>query len=190
MLYDRSDIALAVSQGMTSPGRLSGGLEISVLDKRARYSLRAKPAAADHVRKLTGLPLPSGINQSAEEKTIRLHCLGPDEWLLVADNGDDLQARFAIDPKKASATPFSLVDVSHRHVAIEVTGANAANAIRTGCPLDLDPDAFPVGKVTRTLFERTEIILFRRAPDHFDIEVWRSFAPYLLALLKKAAEHC
>lgn len=190
MLYDRSDIALAAFQGVTSPGRLSVSLEISVIDKRARYALRAKPAAADQLRKLTGLPLPAGINQSAEDKTIRLHCLGPDEWLLVAEDGDDLQARFALDPKKISGMPFSLVDVSHRHVALEIAGAHAAKAIRTGCPLDLDLDAFPVGKVTRTVFERAEIMLFRRTPDRFDIEVWRSFAPYLVALLTKSAEHC
>ena len=190
MLYDRSGIALVASQGVTSPGQQSGSLEISVADKRARYSLRAKPAVADQLRKRTGLPLPAGINQSAEERAIRIHCLGPDEWLVVADDGEDLQARFAIDSKKTSAMPFSLVDVSHRHVAFAITGGNAAGAIRTGCPLDLDLDAFPVGKVTRTVFERTEIILFRPASDHFDIEVWRSYAPYLLALLTKAAEHC
>jgi sarcosine oxidase subunit gamma len=40
---------------------------------------------------------------------------------------------------------------------------------------------------TRTLFEKSEIVLWRTAPDTFHIEVWRSFAPYVTALLAEVA---
>lgn len=134
------------------------------------------------------MPLPTRINQSAEDKTIRLLCLGPDEWLLVTDDGADLQARFDFGIVESPTLPFSLVDVSQRNVAMEVSGRKAEQAMKTGCPLDLSLASFPVGKVTRTVFERAEIVLFRKAPDAFEIEIWRSFAPYLLALLEKAAK--
>ncbi len=186
MLYDRSDARLAVHQGVTSPGLSSNDLHISVADRRTRYSLRARPDAADQLRSRTGLPLPTRINHSAEDKTIQISCLGPDEWLLVAENRQDLQARFTFDDDEMPSLPFSLVDVSHRSVAIAISGANAERAIRAGCPLDLDLAAFPVSRVTRTVFERAEIILFRKAGDQFEIDIWRSFAPYLLALLRKA----
>jgi len=187
MLYDRSDAALATHQGVDAPGKLSDQLDISLLDRRARYSLRAKPIAADQLRELIGLPLPSRVNQSAVDETIQIFCLGPDEWLLLSKDGTDLEARFEASKGKTSTAPFSLVDVSHRSVAFQIQGSKAEKAMRTGCPLDLDLVHFPVGKVTRTVFERTEIILFRKAPEQFVVEIWRSFAPYLIALIGKVA---
>jgi len=40
---------------------------------------------------------------------------------------------------------------------------------------------------TRTLFGKAEIVLWRTTPDTFRIEVWRSFAPYVLGSLAEAA---
>ena len=53
-------------------------------------------------------------------------------------------------------------------------------------PLDLDQAAFPVGMCTRTLFGKAEIVLWRKADDAFRVEVWRSFAPYVLGCLGEA----
>ncbi|MBV1705422.1 MAG: sarcosine oxidase subunit gamma, partial [Hyphomicrobiales bacterium] len=52
-----------------------------------------------------------------------------------------------------------------------------------GVALDLSADAFPVGACTRTVFEKAEIVLWRTDPGRFHVEVWRSFAPYLVELL-------
>ena len=82
--------------------------------------------------------------------------------------------------------PHSLVDVSHRQLALDVGGAVAARAISAGCPLDLRISAFPIGVATRTIFDKAEIVLWRRAETAFRIEVWRSFAPYLVAALAEA----
>lgn len=38
---------------------------------------------------------------------------------------------------------------------------------------------------TRTIFEKAEVVLWR-GPDAFRVEVWRSFARYVLALLQAA----
>jgi sarcosine oxidase subunit gamma len=40
---------------------------------------------------------------------------------------------------------------------------------------------------TRTLFEKVEIVLWRTAPEIFQVEVWRSFAPHLTQLLAEVA---
>jgi sarcosine oxidase subunit gamma len=84
-------------------------------------------------------------------------------------------------------TAHSLVDVSHRQIGLIASGPAAARALNAGCPLDLDPHAFPVGFATRTLFDKVEIVLWRRAPATFQVEVWRSFAPYLAASLTEGA---
>ena len=59
--------------------------------------------------------------------------------------------------------------------------------LAAGCPLDLDPEHFPVGMCTRTVLAKSEIVLWRRGPALFHIEVWRSFAVYVTAFLGQAA---
>jgi sarcosine oxidase, subunit gamma len=39
---------------------------------------------------------------------------------------------------------------------------------------------------TRTMYDKAEIVLWRRAPDRFHLEVWRSFARYVEGLLRIA----
>jgi sarcosine oxidase subunit gamma len=111
--------------------------------------------------------------------------LGPDEWLLVAeDSGPELAG--ALEAALAGF-PHALVDVSHRQCAIELSGPGAARLLNAGVPLDLDPDAFPVGMVARTLLLKAEITLWRREAERFRLEVARSFAPYVAAALDASA---
>ena len=112
--------------------------------------------------------------------------LGPDEWLLVAPDGD-ADAIAADIAAALTGAPASIVDISDRQVALSVSGPRATEVVNAFNPLDLDPAAFPVGMVTRTIFAKAEIVLWRTAPDAFRIEVWRSFAPYVEGLLREAA---
>ena len=83
--------------------------------------------------------------------------------------------------------PHGLVDVSDRQIGLIVRGASAARALSAGCPLDLRLTHFPIRMATRTLFDKAEIVLWRRGEAAFHVEVWRSFAPYLVAALTEAA---
>ena len=113
--------------------------------------------------------------------------LGPDERLLLgpASEAEALRGRLE---QALAGLPHSLVDVSHRHMALEVAGPRAAAALNVGCPLDLDPSAFPVGMCTRTLLNKAEIILWRTAAECFRLEVARSYARYVSRLLAEGAE--
>ena len=84
-------------------------------------------------------------------------------------------------------TAHSLVDVSHRQIGLIASGPAAARVLNASCPLDLDPRAFPVGMATRTLYDKAEIVLWRRGESAFHVEVWRSFAPHVAASLIEAA---
>ncbi len=113
--------------------------------------------------------------------------LGPDEQMLLGPLAE--QSRFESALCAALGTlPHSLVDVSHRQVAFELAGPQAPAVLNAACPLDLDLAAFPVSMVTRTVFAKTEIILWRKAPAVFHVDVWRSYAEYLTALINMAAE--
>lgn len=103
--------------------------------------------------------------------------LGPDEWLLL-DPGEQLRA----------ADGCVSADVSHRQIGLELRGTDAAMLLSGAVALDLSERAFPVGMCARTLFEKAEIVLWRRGPETWRIEVARSHAPYVRALLAAIAE--
>ena len=77
--------------------------------------------------------------------------------------------------------------MSRRQAGIEVDGPDAAATLNAGCPLDLDPAAFPVGMCTRTVLAKSEIVLWRTAPATFRVEVPRSFAAYAWSFLMEAS---
>lgn len=161
----------------------------------ASPALRPLAAAARHIlrggseiRLAAGqalrLALPASACRAVSEGDRAALWLGPDEWLLIAPEGSDDGAalRAALGQR-----PHSLVDVSHRQLAIELRGAQAPTLLAAGCALDLHSSAFPVGMCTRTMLGKAEIVLWRTAPEVFRIEVWRSFAPYVAAFLEEAA---
>jgi sarcosine oxidase subunit gamma len=113
--------------------------------------------------------------------------LGPDEQLLRGPLTDQQRAETALQ-SALGGLPHSLVDVSHRQIACEITGPLAATWLNAACPLDLDLAAFPTSMVTRTVFAKAEIILWRKAPEVFHVDIWRSYAEYFAALINVAAE--
>lgn len=148
----------------------------------SRFVLRGPETAASLVGSAFGLTLPRDINRASVEGDRAAFRLGPDEWLLIGPDGEAMP--------RVEGEPHSLVDVGHRNVGLTVSGAIATDVLSSGVMLDLDAAAFPVGMATRTLFVKAEIVLWRREADLFHIEVWRSFAVYLRALLEDAArEH-
>jgi sarcosine oxidase, subunit gamma len=112
--------------------------------------------------------------------------LGPDEHLLLQDSRAQSLPLAELERALASHA-HSLVDISHRQIALEIAGPDAAIILNGACPLDLDLRAFPVQMCTRTAFAKAEIVLWRTATDVFHIEVWRSFQSYVLDLLHEIA---
>lgn len=150
-----------------------------------RFILQGGPTARLAAGAAFGMPL--------SEKPCRAHAvdgraalwLGPDEQLLLGPAGE---ARILAADLSAALTGIahSLVEVSHRQVAVQVNGPRASEILSTGCPLDLDPAEFPPGMCTRTLFGKAEIILWRRSAAEYHLEMGRSFSDYVLGLLREA----
>jgi sarcosine oxidase, subunit gamma len=176
---------------------LRSPLEGLVLPSSPRFALtEAPPAARFILRGGEGARVACGIAFGAEPLQ-RLGpagggigraalWLGPDEWLLIA-GGVDAAPLGEMLESVLDGTAHSLVDVSHRQIGLVASGAAAARVLNAGCPLDLDLVAFPLGMATRTLCDKAEIVLWRRAQTTFHVEVWRSFAPHVAAFLAEAA---
>jgi sarcosine oxidase, subunit gamma len=152
----------------------------------ARFILRGGEGARLAAGMAFGAEPPTRLGPAGEGVRRAALWLGPDEWLLIAEGADSAPLGETLE-SVLDGTAHSLVDVSHRQIGLIVSGPAAARVLNAGCPLDLDVKAFPVGMATRTLFDKAEIVLWRRAEATFHVEVWRSFAPYLAALLAEVA---
>ena len=155
-----------------------------MLERCTRLAVRAGPEAAAAIGSAFGMPLgdaPCHANVAGDRAAL---WLGPDEWLLLAPDGD-ASILVAAAAEALDDRPASVVDLSHRTVAIEVRGPRTADTLNAFCALDLDPSAFPIGMCTRTVFGKSEIVLWRTAAETFRIEVARSFVPYVLACLEE-----
>ncbi|CAN7229376.1 sarcosine oxidase subunit gamma [Pararhizobium sp. LjRoot235] len=163
-----------------------GGSSAAVLSAAApatRLSLRAKPDAVSALSLALGLSLPMKAKSSASAHGRHALWLGPDEWLIIDENGADLMTAVV-----SSGVLHSATDISHRNTAVIVKGPGAEVAVNGGCPQDLSLAVFPVGACSRTVLGKAEVVLFRTAEDTFRVECWRSFSPYVSGLLSEAAE--
>jgi sarcosine oxidase subunit gamma len=167
--------------------RARDSVVIRLLAPRARFSLRLDLSLLPAARQVAGFTLDMPINRRmASEERVAMR-LGPDEWLLSGSEGET--ARIVRDVESALAgLHHSLVDVSHRHVALSVAGARAADVLNSGCPLDLAPRACAAGFATRTLLGKAEVILAKTDDlPTFEVECARSFAAYVHDFLLEAA---
>jgi sarcosine oxidase subunit gamma len=156
------------------------------LPAAGRWILRGGSGIRLAAEQALKLAIPAAACRAAAEGESAALWLGPDEWLLISAEQRAEETAAALRAALAGLA-HSLVDVSHRQVALELSGPEAPALLASGCPLDLAPEAFPVGMCTRTLLGKAEIVLWRTGAEAFRLEVWRSFAPYVSAFLAEAA---
>jgi sarcosine oxidase, subunit gamma len=179
-------LALGESDGGREEPAHDGAVLIGALPPRARFSLRLDAAGLQRVRVLAGCALDLPVNRCQIAGGRQCLRLGPDEWLLCGEEKDAVE--IARDAEAAlRGSTHALVDLSHAFVALAVSGAGAAGAINSGCPLALTVAAFPPWSATRTLLGKAEIILARWGDGSFEVLCQRSLAAYVRAFLGQAA---
>lgn len=154
-------------------------------DDCLRLSLRINIKDIDTASQAFGLEIPKNLGQMSSKGERHALCLGPDDWLLLAqeaEKGDIFKQFLSLDEDVL----HSAVDVSHRMVGIKISGPGAALMINCGCPLDLDE--FEIGACTRTVLDKVEIVIMRHEGDVYQLEIVRSFAPYAWGFLLQAGE--
>jgi sarcosine oxidase, subunit gamma len=150
----------------------------------SRLILQCDTPARDAAARVWGVPFSEQSCRARTQGERATLWLGPDEHLMWQASRD---AALPIEEleQALSSYPHSLVDVSHRQVALEISGIHAATILAGACPLDLDLGQFPVHMCTRTVLAKAEIVLWRTAPEVFHLEVWRSFLSYAQHLLNE-----
>jgi len=199
------DNVVAMARGDTRAirhtARIVGSMLVRALPPATRYVLRGGPAVMRAAGEALGLTLAETACRAAMAASPRAPAdpsdpgnaphgglaalwLGPDEQLVLGPEMSDIGAALHAALREL---PHSLVDVSHRQIAFEVSGPQATSLLNAGCPLDLDLSAFPAGMCTRTVLAKVEIVLWRTGQDVFHVEVWRSFADYVSRFLAEVA---
>ncbi len=180
--------------GLARAGSLDGRSFASAADEAARIEVlgpalrlvvRGRPGTAGAAAGALGFALPTTVCGTAVSGDIAALWLSPDEWLVIAPESRAATLGPALDGALATV-PHSVVDVSHRNMALALSGPKAAFVLNHGCPRDLSLAAFPVGTASRTLLGKAEIVLWRTSEESFRIEVWRSFGPYVADFLEEA----
>lgn len=148
-----------------------------------RLSLRVKPAHRETLGQALGLDLPTRVGARAQGDRAEALCLGPDEWLITAPEGTDL----AEGARAVRATaPHSLVDISDREITLRLSGPAVLDVLAACCPRNVA--AMAVGSGARTVFDSATVILWRDGPADFRMDIWRSFAPHVRALLAQVRQ--
>lgn len=162
----------------------SNGISLTPAPAGTRMVIRARTEAQAEAKKLLGFALPTKSKTSVIKGDVHCLWIGPDEFLLIDADGSALPTKF----EKAGNAKLAAVDVSHRNTAIIISGANAENALNSGCPQDLSLEAFPVGAASRTILGKAEMILYRTGETEFRVECWRSFSDYVWKYLVDAVK--
>jgi sarcosine oxidase subunit gamma len=166
-------------------GHAGDGVSVHAADPASRFIFRGADTVVTIAGTAFGVSLPLQPCRSSHQADRVALWLGPDEWLLIAPRPDGDRIATALTDALAGSA-HSLVDIGDRNSALLVSGPGIEDVLSTGCPLDLDQAAFPVGMCTRTLFAKAEIVLWRTAAAEFRIEVARSFLPYVEGVLALA----
>jgi sarcosine oxidase, subunit gamma len=186
-MVDASIIRVNSLAGASRNSSPAGAVSLAVLPDAAKFIFRGRPPSFGPAADAFGVELPQSANRFNSKGKRRAYWLGPDEWLLeaVEENPADL---FSAMSQKLAAYSCSLVDVSHRSDALQISGSSSGYVLNHGCPLDLSEEQFPVGMCTRTVLGKSPIVLSRTERDVFCIDVWRSFSTYVWLLLDEARQ--
>ncbi|MBF9066671.1 sarcosine oxidase subunit gamma [Streptacidiphilus fuscans] len=165
-----------------------------------QINLRLDPdgQAAARVGRVLGTPLPTVPGAVATAGVVRVLWLGPDEWLVVAPDGQAYPAQRALHDALGDE-PGSVVDVSANRTALDLSGPAAREVLEKGCSIDLHPRAFAPGRCAQTTVSKVNVVLWRldagvEAGDEagsdacYRLLVRPSFAQYLADWLTDAME--
>ena len=168
--------------------RASGEQAVSLVEVPflTMVGLRATPGsgAAERWGAVLGTSLPSRYGDVSANGPHSVLWLGPDEWLVVSGADPDALTRRlvgAIDGDHAAA-----VDVSANRTVLALRGPAARAVLQKGCPLDLHPRAFGVGRAASTTLARVPVLLWQTGPDSYHLLPRSSFADYVARWLLDA----
>ena len=194
-----SALAAKGLDGRRVAGRGDAAIAMDELAFPAIVNLRGKPndkGFMDAAKKNLGVALPTTPNRVAEGKGVSILWMSPEEWWVIARNGDDIERERKLAEKLRKALGgqhFAVTEVGESRTVIRVSGPKARDLLAKGCPLDLHESVFGgPGSCAQTMLAKSLVVLNLIDEDEndgpaFEIYVLRSFADYLWSWLEDGA---
>ena len=139
------------------------------------------------IDKSCGLKLPE-MEHSTESKdsSITLWRLQKNQVLAYFTyEGHDAESRLSSQLN----APAYYTDQSDTWAMIRVSGNRSRDVLERICPIDLSPEVFSVGSVSRTIMEHIGTIIFRDGDDSYVLLTMRSFGRSMLHAIEVSADN-
>ena len=141
-------------------------------------------ADRDRLAKSLGVTQLPDRARFAKGEQIRLLGTGPGTWLALAETAPPDWAGGVMTSLAGQA---SVSDQSAAYRLFRLRGGGAQTMLQRGLYVDLEPTVFPPGSVAVAGLARMGVVLWRPAPDIFDLAVFRSYAASLTAWMEAVA---
>lgn len=182
------DVVLPVAARHANTAISCDQIALRELPIHGQFNLRLNPDNAEQMAiaaDLIGGALPTQPLTSVTYGDVRVNWSAPDDWLVIMpwSQATDFEARY----RAAQTGHYSIVDISAGQTLIEVSGPQSRNLLKKASPIDVHPQAFPVGKCVGTVFAKSAAGIVRVGEDHYLLVVRRSFADYIWDWLMDAS---
>ena len=139
------------------------------------------------INKSCGLKLPEMQNSTnSKDSSITLWRLQKNQVLAYFSyEGDDAESHLS---ERLSA-PAYYTDQSDTWAMIRVSGNRSRDVLERICPIDLSPEVFSVGSVSRTVMEHIGTVIYRDGDDSYVLLTMRSFGRSMLHAIEVSADN-
>ena len=169
------------------------GIKIQEMPYVKKINLRFDPNNNDYMSscgKILGTILPTRPNTYAQNERVKVIWLGPNEWLIVNDEDNDLFIKLKNETGDLEA---SVTDVSENRTIIRISSEKIITLLSKFLVLDLEKN-LPTGpSCAQTFFVKVPILLVRNNNENLipeiDIFTNRSHANYIYNLLVDGAKN-
>ena len=174
----------------TAPTQPDSDRAIQITDcgLMTRINLRCdaeNPEIKKRLQRLVGTTLPQQANRFNQSGDRAIIWLGPDEWLILAEDGAAASIIAELDIPEAGHV--AVTDVSDALGGIGLQGAAVRQVLAKHCALDFHASSFTTGMAAQSLLSHASVIIQCLDDQRFMVTGRSSFMPYILELLKDAA---
>lgn len=140
---------------------------------------------AEGLKQVVGSALPTEAHRFNTSGLRSIVWCGPDEWLVLAEDGTAETIMAALDIPEAGHV--AVTNVSDALGGLILAGPHARDVLAKHCALDFHPDAFTAGMAQQSLLSHAGVNILCRGEDEFLIIGRSSFMPYIASLMMDAA---
>jgi sarcosine oxidase subunit gamma len=168
------------------------GIKFQELPFMTKINLRGNPndkKFLSSASEVLNIILPTRTNTYIKIDSLKIIWLGPDEWLIIDEKGNDKQDLFSKLINSIGSQDASVTDVSENRTVIRVIGKKLFILLAKFLTLNLDNSLSGNSSVAQTLFIKVPVLLMRhhehnREPKtKIDIFTNRSHANYVYKIL-------